>query len=504
MRRRIAVGPAIRVVGLAALAALALVLGVTLASRRDDNAVRAIPIGRPPSGLLLDPRTERIFVCDAADNTVDTIDERTGALLRATAVGFSPTMTVLDRRTGHVLVLDAAGIGMSILDAATGRLLGAVSLAASPVAMAVSTRTGHIFVATSDDTVDTLDGRDGTLLRTVAAGIAAGGHVVPTAVMAVDDRGGHVFVLDNDLGATFNGTVSVLDAASGRLVRRIVVGGEPTAVSVDERTGRAFVANGNSISVIDTRRLTLLRTVTIGSGSAPLVSGAPVVDAGMGRVYVATYTSGQSVSILDAANGRLLHTVALHSAPDLILVDAVTGRLFTVGADGIGVLDVGHGTLLGTIAEHWDYRLQAAIDARSGEVAVVAAPPGGPNNLDQVSGVTLFDGRNGNPLRGEIPTSVGPVALSIDERTGRAIVLNQGGVVVADDPWSWMPSGCAVFYRSSRVRDQRRAPSRPASASWTLAARLRSQSRQTLCALNTLISRRPTSDDWAARGAGTG
>jgi len=296
------------VVGVAGLATLALVLGVTLASRRDNGAVRTIPIGHVPGGLLLDSRTGRIFVCNAADNTVDTIDERTGALVRTTAVDFSPTMPVLDRRTGHVLVLDTAGIGLSILDPVSGRLLRTVSLAASPVAMAVSTRTGYIFVATSDDTVDTLDGRTGTLLRTVAAGIATGANAVPTAVMAVDDRSGHVFVLDNDLGATINGTVSVLDTTNGRLVRKITVGREPAAISVDERTGRAFVANSNSISVLDTRRLTLLRTVTIGSGNAPLVSGAPVVDAGSGRVYVATYTGytgytgGQSISILDAAS----------------------------------------------------------------------------------------------------------------------------------------------------------------------------------------------------------
>ncbi len=274
MRRRIVVGPAV-------LVALALVLGAPLASRRNDGAVRTGQIGHAPGSLLPDPRTGHIFVCNAADNTVDTIDERTGALVRAAAVGFSPTMTVLDRRTGHVLVLGAAGIGLSILDAASGRLIGAVSLEASPVAIAVS--------------------------------------------------------------------------------------------------------------------------------------------------------------------GRLPRTVALRSAPDLVLVNAVTGRIFTVGADGVGILDERHGTLLRTVAENWDYRLRAEIDARSGEVAVVAAPPDGPNNADQMSDIMLFDGRSGNPLRGEIPTGVGPVALSVDERTGRAVVLNQGGVVAADDPWSWIPGGLRHF-----------------------------------------------------------
>ncbi len=66
MRRRIVVGSAV-------LAALALVLGTALASRRDNGAVRTVPIGHAPGGLLLDSRTGHIFVSNAADNTVDTI-----------------------------------------------------------------------------------------------------------------------------------------------------------------------------------------------------------------------------------------------------------------------------------------------------------------------------------------------------------------------------------------------------------------------------------------------
>jgi YVTN family beta-propeller protein len=40
-----------------------------------------------------------------------------------------------------------------------------------------------------------------------------------------------------------SGSVSVLDARSGRLLRTIPVGVAPSAIAVDERAGRAFILN---------------------------------------------------------------------------------------------------------------------------------------------------------------------------------------------------------------------------------------------------------------------
>jgi len=43
-----------------------------------------------------------------------------------------------------------------------------------------------------------------------------------------------------------DGTVSVLDARGGRVLRTEAVGIAPTALTVDERSGRVFVANRQS------------------------------------------------------------------------------------------------------------------------------------------------------------------------------------------------------------------------------------------------------------------
>ena len=76
-----------------------------------------------------------------------------------------------------------------------------------------------------------LDAHRGAVLSTVVVG----GNPGPAAV---DERRGHVFVLDAPGDA--DGRVRVLDAGTGAALRTIRVGMGPLAVAVDERTGYAF------------------------------------------------------------------------------------------------------------------------------------------------------------------------------------------------------------------------------------------------------------------------
>jgi len=133
---------------------------------------------------------------------------------------------------------------VTILDSATGRVVGNTPVGglALPVTPVVDARTGRVFVANdASGTVSVLDARGGALLRTVTVGR----HPF---VMAVDGRSSRVFV--TSLGAmdaagrlTGPGSVSVLDAQSGMLLRTVPVGVEPAVIAVDERAGRAFVVN---------------------------------------------------------------------------------------------------------------------------------------------------------------------------------------------------------------------------------------------------------------------
>jgi YVTN family beta-propeller protein len=119
-------------------------------------------------------------------------------------------------------------------------------------ALAVDEQTGRVFVANGnvsalDGGLSILDAASGRLLRSVTVGM------LPTAV-AVDERSGRVFVankgpVDSNLVPLGNGTVTVLDARSGAVLRTVPVGTYPTAITVDERAGRAFVVNASGTSV---------------------------------------------------------------------------------------------------------------------------------------------------------------------------------------------------------------------------------------------------------------
>jgi YVTN family beta-propeller protein len=95
--------------------------------------------------------------------------------------------------------------------------------------------------------VSTLDAASGRLVHSVTVGM------LPMAV-AVDERSGRVFVaskgpLDSNLVPLGNGTVTVLDEHSGAVLHSIGVGTYPTAIAVDERAGRAFVVNASGTTV---------------------------------------------------------------------------------------------------------------------------------------------------------------------------------------------------------------------------------------------------------------
>jgi len=177
------------------------------------------------------------------------LDATSGRLLR-TVGGTRPGPMAVDTHTRRVFVLNGGG-GTSngvvtILDSATGRVVGntPVGRLALPVTPVVDTRTGRVFVANDGGgtgSVSVLDARSGALLRTVTVG-------PHPFVMAVDGRSSRVFV--TSLGAmdaaghlTGSGSVSVLDAQSGMLLRTVPVGVEPAVIAVDERAGRAFVVN---------------------------------------------------------------------------------------------------------------------------------------------------------------------------------------------------------------------------------------------------------------------
>ncbi len=243
--------------------------------------------------------------------------------------------------------------------------------------------------------------------------------VLPSNV-AVDERVGHAFVTNAG-----SNTVSMVDTASGTILRTIAVGSAPTSMTVDSRRGRAFVLNSGaaSMSALDTTTGRVLYTVPV---RVFYQSGMDVaVDPQTGHVFIVGGADPGALSALTEGAGGLLHAADVGSYPQGMAVDPTTRRVFVAdcGDRTVRVFDSASGRIVRTVATG-RCPTMVAVDARLGRAFVT-------NASDNT--VTAFDTRTYAVVR-TVAVGLTPKTLAVDARTGRVFVVNSsdGTVSVLD------------------------------------------------------------------------
>jgi DNA-binding beta-propeller fold protein YncE len=239
-----------------------------LLDARTGALLHAIPLGLLPLALAVDERTGHTFVAGPVSpgmaalsvgfagviaDVVGMLDTRTGALLHVTAVGSGPSALAVDPMTGRVFVACEGDATVRVLDARSGAPLRTVTLPAAPSALAVDERRGRVYViSAAAGLLSLLDARTGALLATRRVDPFASAAYARPDALAVDEARDRVYLsTDGPLGPgprgptlRGNGTLYVVDARTGAVLRRIAVGVAPQAVAVDARSGRVVVLNG--------------------------------------------------------------------------------------------------------------------------------------------------------------------------------------------------------------------------------------------------------------------
>jgi YVTN family beta-propeller protein len=345
--------------------------------------------------VAVDARTHHVFVANWGDNTVSMVDAANGRVVRVTAVGHTPSAVVVAGRAHRAFVLNVNPDSVSVLDTGWGMVLRTVPFS-NLRDVAVDERTGHVFVLDGPDGVHgravMLDARSGTVVHTAALGKSS-------RPVAINSRTQRAFVPNFE-----DDTVSMLDTVTGRVVRTVRVGSLPYAVAVDERTSRAFVINNldRSVSMLDARSGAVLRTVAVGRNPQTLA-----VDMRRGYVFVVNEDAG-TVSVLDARTGAVRRTVAVGA----FRPRALCGRVIDVLVDE----HRGHAFVLnGGAADSRFY-------TTNGSMSV----------LDVASGRVVHT----------LPVGHGPTAMAVDERTAHVFVVNNGstGQRGGQDLWGWVPA----------------------------------------------------------------
>lgn len=130
--------------------------------------------------------------------------------------------------------------------------------------------------------------------------------------------------------------VSVLDAETGEILRRIEVPGavHHTAVSPDGRFAVATHPSGDGISVIDLATFTM--TAWIPTGSMPNYAA---FGADPGTVYVSNAGNG-TVSEVDLVREIVRRNLVVGVAPEHMAIDAAAGTLYVADSDAGQVFEV--------------------------------------------------------------------------------------------------------------------------------------------------------------------
>jgi len=375
------------------------------------------------------------------------------------------------------IVLVGFAIGVT---AAVGRLMGLNPAAPSPIysvvlALRRLAAAGCILtlllIWPQQITGQTLDTKGGssapsTPLHTVRVG-------VNPAIVAVDPPDRRVFTVNegplvaDKLGETLlpaaSGSVTVLDVATGRVLRTAPVGRNPVAAVVDAPAKRLVVLNagridtsagvtnvGGSVTLLDAVTGAVARTVVVGAlpvtlsarGSYPVAPQALAVDPLTGRVFVVVPAG---LLVLDGATGHVRQRIALDGAPSLVAVDASARRVYVgnayddalasntsatadVSHASLAVLDLATGRAIANVALTQDHVSALAVDRRVGRVVAVGLT----GNSAACGVAELLDARTGahlvtTPLAPPRAYRNGECVAGVDGVTSRAFVLYTAG-----------------------------------------------------------------------------
>jgi len=326
---------------------------VRMLDLRSGALLHTVPIDPNPIAVLVQEQVGRVYVasagagigdahgCSVPNSSVSILDTRSGLLLRRIHLTTGVNAIAVDERAGRAVVTSdnhcfMGPFSIGVLDVTSGRLPRTIPIPLRPTRVVMDEATGRAFVLTATPNpfgptpnigrVFVLNVRTGALIRSIPLGS-------PPTDIAVDERTGRVFVavggpsrivsytfppantgtsgsgMMSGSGmtrmATGLGTVQMLDARSGIVLRAVPVGVNPEAVAVDARRGRIFVVNAGSTDGYAT--------------------------SGPTRVTIKAFLKAPgSVSLLDATTGTVSRTITLDTSPHAIAVDDAAGHAFVI------------------------------------------------------------------------------------------------------------------------------------------------------------------------------
>ena len=280
-----------------------------------EPLVTTIPLGNTPSGVAVNPLTNRVYVGIAGENSVAVIDGTTDAVVATIPVGAYPEGLAVNTATNHIYVNNYDADSVTVIDGATDAVLSTIPVGDAPFRIGYNPTTNRLYV-TNRFSVDltVIDGATDTVVGNIP---------LASAPEDID-----INPLTNRIYVSHCGTdnVTVINGATEQIVTVIPAGSHPHGVAVNTNTNRVYIGNSgaNTVSVIDGATDTEALKITVGAHP----HGTAVSNAA-NRVYASSYSYGY-VSIIDGTTDAVAATIPVGDCPYSVEVNPITNRAYVV------------------------------------------------------------------------------------------------------------------------------------------------------------------------------
>ncbi|CAM5672385.1 YncE family protein [Streptomyces griseomycini] len=285
----------------------------------EPRVTATIQVGPKPVGVAVNLHN-RVFVTSSSANLVSVIDTSTNAVEATADVGFRPESVATDPQFG-VFVANGGDSTVSVIDR-FNVVIATVNLAGFPGPLLNSSRVA----------VDHLMGRAYVTNRSSdrVSILHLGGELPPFAFdffnvpgplgVAVDPMSHRIYVTQPDFDR-----VSVVDPETRQVIGTIMVGKQPTSITIDGQRRRAYVVNfgGQTVSAIDMTNGGIANT-DVGVGPNGIT-----IDA-LGDVYI-TNVDGL-VKMIDFVSSSVTDRIPVGSQPTGLAFEPHSNRLYVANS----------------------------------------------------------------------------------------------------------------------------------------------------------------------------
>jgi YVTN family beta-propeller protein len=289
----------------------------------------SIVVGSEPSAVAYDSGMGELFVANSNSDNVSVINDTTDTVVATVPVGTDPLAVTYDSGKGEVFVSNEKSANVSVISDATNTVVDTIAVAGYPLFSAYDSAKGEIFVTNDQVSVAVISDSSNTVVATIGVGNISSGagfdpalgevftsngddgtvdvisaatnvvtHIIRTEVnpegtLAYDSAKGEIFV------ATAAKYVSVISAATNKVVTNVSVGRFASGTAYDSASGDIFVPNAgnNNVSVISDATNTVIQTFPVGTSPQSVA-----YDSGVGKVFVPNWGSN-NVSVISASGG---------------------------------------------------------------------------------------------------------------------------------------------------------------------------------------------------------